>query len=394
MRRPPCPRPPAQATLKRQASREAMSRSPRHGSPTPSLGGSQDSDDGEGEGGRGDAQADAGSGGGAVRRGARTALLIPVRAGFEGEMPFMGNAAPNAVLHPYSGEEGGGGGDAARRVPAEPSPSLFVPLTHSPPTRLPPPLPVATMATSTAEMDQFREQLEAAARARQLAESRPAAPSKAALLEAAEKGADEAALQGKEAADAAAAAAAKAGADFDSAEVRRKRQAGREQCACFSHPRRMTPLLLPPHRPSSFSPIVNLQRRELRLKLLDKSAFVPGDAPAKPDNGDAVSSNAGRRVGWMLGMVRADPGGELGGRIPRVDIGETPPSLSSPPSPRAVRARLEQRVAEQRAEHLASQVRTRGWGGRQDELWAPHPAPSPSPPLRSLARVRWPSRTT
>ena len=77
------------------------------------------------------------------------------------------------------------------------------------------------MATSTAEMDQFREQLEAAAKARALAESRPAAPSKAALLEAAEKGADEAALQGKEAADAAAAAAAKAGADFDSAEVRR-----------------------------------------------------------------------------------------------------------------------------------------------------------------------------
>ena len=58
-----------------------------------------------------------------------------------------------------------------------------------------------------------------------------------------------------------------------------------------------------------------MQRRELRLKLLDKSAFVPGDAPAKPDNGDAVSSNAGRRVGWMLGMVRADPGGEIGGCV-------------------------------------------------------------------------------
>ena len=126
------------------------------------------------------------------------------------------------------------------------------------------------MATSTAEMDQFREQLEAAARARMAQESRPALPSKAALLEAAEKGSDEA--LGKEAADAAAAAAAAskgASADFDSAE-----------------------------------------RRELRLKLLDKSAFVPGDAPAKPDNGDAVSSNAQRRVDWMLGMVRADPGGE------------------------------------------------------------------------------------
>ena len=77
------------------------------------------------------------------------------------------------------------------------------------------------MATSTAEMDQLREQLDAAAKARLLAETKPEkGPSKAALLEAAEKGSDEA--LSKEAADAAAAAAAtsKSSSDFDSAEVR------------------------------------------------------------------------------------------------------------------------------------------------------------------------------
>ena len=83
------------------ASMESMPGSPRHllhTSPVPS-----DADRDDEEATSGPAEASVTSG--ATRKGgARTTLLIPIRAGFDGEMPFMGNAAPNAVLHPYSGE--------------------------------------------------------------------------------------------------------------------------------------------------------------------------------------------------------------------------------------------------------------------------------------------------
>jgi hypothetical protein len=149
------------------------------------------------------------------------------------------------------------------------------------------------MATSSAEMEFFREQLEAATLAARAAE-KAGGPSVAEILKAAV--ADD---EGDEAAVAAAAkseGAANGGSASSAADLPKATE------------------------------VSTAERRELRLKLLDKTDFAGGDAPSKPSNGDAVSSNAGRRVAWMLGMVRSDVG---------------------------VRARLEARVAEQRAAHAA-----------------------------------------
>ena len=97
---------PPQALLQRMNS---IPKSPKHGggaaSPPPpsfSLLSGDEEDGGGGPGVSTEADAAAATAGG-HRKGARTTLLIPIRAGYDGEMPFLGNAAPNAVLHPYSG---------------------------------------------------------------------------------------------------------------------------------------------------------------------------------------------------------------------------------------------------------------------------------------------------